>query len=160
MCPRYSRSPCGILNLSGPQYFVANSVVQELRGHQIHGPASEERGELVLETNETQSRHVSGLELDEHVDVALGPEILPQDGAEQGQPADVIAPAELGELVLRYGGLHRTSELEQRVEGRAGVARRGLVAVLGELLGQLGGEEEALVAVPLLGDARRDLLVL
>src|SRR6185295_15737369 len=93
-------------------------------------------------------------------DVALGPEILPQDGAEQGQPADVIAPAELGELVLRYGGLHRTSELEQRVEGRAGVARRGLVAVLGELLGQLGGEEEALVAVPLLGDARRDLLVL
>src|SRR6185295_11801011 len=51
-------------------------------------------------------------------------------------------------------------ELEQRVEGRPGVAGRRLVAVLGELLGLLGGEESALVAVPLLGDPGRDLRVL
>jgi hypothetical protein len=37
------------------------------------------------------------LELDEYVDVALGPEVVSQDRAKQGEAANVMAPAEVGE---------------------------------------------------------------
>src|SRR5687767_8902859 len=117
MCPRYSRSPCRILNLSGLQHLVADSVVEELRGHQVHGPAAEESRQLVLKTDEPEPRHVTGLEL--HEDVDVGPEILSQDGAEQRQLENVVAPAELREPILGDDGLHGAIvdlELEQRVE--------------------------------------------
>lgn len=39
------------------------------------------------------------LELDEHVHVGLGAEVVTQHGAEQRQPADVMAMAELGDLL-------------------------------------------------------------
>ena len=47
-----------------------------------------------------------GLEFHKHVDVAIGAEVVPQDGAEEGEPPDVVAPAELGEPCFRNGGFH------------------------------------------------------
>src|SRR5262245_48967192 len=52
------------------------------------------------------------------------------------------------------------SELEQGVERRAGVLGGLAVVLAAGLRGFLGGEEGALVARALLGDARRDLLEL
>ena len=41
-----------------------------------------------------------GIELDEHIDVARGAEVRPQDGPEQGEMAHVMPPAEVGNLFL------------------------------------------------------------
>lgn len=38
------------------------------------------------------------LELDEHIDIALGPEVVAQHGAKERQLPDVMAPAEVGDL--------------------------------------------------------------
>jgi hypothetical protein len=43
-----------------------------------------------------------GLELDQHVDVARGSEIVAQDGAEERQPPHVMALAELGNPTSIY----------------------------------------------------------
>ena len=51
--------------------------------------------------NEVKPGHVPRLELDEHVHVGLGAEVVTQHGAEQRQPADVMAMAELGDLLAR-----------------------------------------------------------
>jgi hypothetical protein len=96
ICPRYSRSPFGILNLGASQDFVTDPAIEELGRDEIHTPATKESRELVLQPNETESRNMPGLELHEHVDVAIGAEVVPQDGAEEGESPDVVAPAELG----------------------------------------------------------------
>ena len=55
----------------------------------------------------TEARHVPGLKLHQHVDIAPGTKVVPQNGAEERQSADVIAPAEFSELPFRNGGFHR-----------------------------------------------------
>src|SRR5262249_40196816 len=40
-------------------------------------------------------------ELDEKVDVALGPEVVAEDRAEEGKALHAVAAAEVGDLVLR-----------------------------------------------------------
>ena len=41
------------------------------------------------------------LELDQHVDIAIGPEVVTEYGAEQGEPPDVMATAEVSDLLAR-----------------------------------------------------------
>jgi len=57
--------------------------------------ASEELAELALQIDELEEAG-PGIrsELDQHVDVALGAEVLTQNGAEEGEPTDAGAPAE------------------------------------------------------------------
>ena len=43
------------------------------------------------------ARHVLRLELHQHVDVAVGAEVVAEDGAEQRHPADAVAAAERGD---------------------------------------------------------------
>ena len=60
--------------------------------------ASEETAELALQINELKEANPGiGGELDEHVDVALGAEVLTQDGAEEGQATNAAAPTEGGQ---------------------------------------------------------------
>ena len=70
-------------------------------------PATEETGKLVLQPDEAESRHMPGLELHQHVDVAIGTEIVPKDGAEESEPG-CDSPTELGELYFRDAGLHKS----------------------------------------------------
>jgi len=49
---------------------------------------------------------MTGLELHENVDIALGTKVVPQDRAEEREPPDVIAPAEFGELRPWNLGFH------------------------------------------------------
>ena len=39
--------------------------------------------------------------LDQDVDIALGAEVLAQNGAEQGESADPVLPAEFGDRIVR-----------------------------------------------------------
>jgi hypothetical protein len=42
---------------------------------------------------------MAGLELDEHVNVAIRAEVIPKHGAEEGELPDVVSPAEILDLV-------------------------------------------------------------
>lgn len=66
---------------------------------QVH-PATENRGEFLLEIEEGEPRNVSGLELHEHVHVAFRPEVVAEHRPEEREPAYVISLAEGG-----HGGL-------------------------------------------------------
>ena len=46
--------------------------------------------ELALDADEVETRNVAGLEFHQHVDVTIGPEIVPKDGAKQSQPRNVM----------------------------------------------------------------------
>jgi len=59
--------------------------------------APEHRRELVLYIDECKPRNMTGLELDEHVDVAGRSEIVAQHRAEQGEASDMPSTAELGD---------------------------------------------------------------
>lgn len=48
----------------------------------------------MLQADERQARHVADFEFDKDIDVAVWAEIVAQHRTEQGQPADVILPAE------------------------------------------------------------------
>ena len=56
---------------------------------------SEDRRELVLHGKEGQPRNMSGLEFDQHVDVALRAKIIAQDRAEECEPCDMMPPVAL-----------------------------------------------------------------
>ena len=42
--------------------------------------------ELALDADEVETRDMAGLELHQHVNVTVGAEIVPKDGAKQSQP--------------------------------------------------------------------------
>jgi hypothetical protein len=58
--------------------------------------AIEQSREVGLVVDEGEARRMAGLVLDEDVEVAVGPEVVAQDGAEQGEAADVALAAEIG----------------------------------------------------------------
>ena len=85
---------CGIGHLGGIDHVFAEEVAEAGRRMQVH-VASEELAELVLQIDELEEADPGiGGELDEHVDVALGAEVLTQNGAEEGEPKDAGTPAE------------------------------------------------------------------
>ena len=55
--------------------------------------------QLVLHGEEREAHPRARLELDEHVHVAFGREVVSQHGAEQGEASDAVAPAESGDPV-------------------------------------------------------------
>ena len=46
-----------------------------------------------------------GLEFNQNINVAFGAEVVPQNGPEQSQPADMIAPAKGGDFISVNGDL-------------------------------------------------------
>ena len=75
------------------------------RGVRISTRASPEEGrQLALHRGESkQPRGASRFELDKDVDVAPGSEVVPQHGAEQAEPSDMIVQAERAYRRLRHG---------------------------------------------------------
>jgi hypothetical protein len=59
-----------------------------------------------LHGEEGEARAVTGLELDEHVHVALGREVVPQDRPEEGETPDMVTPAEVGDRLSIERDLH------------------------------------------------------
>src|SRR4051794_33936718 len=91
-------SRLGILNLGFRQDLIAEVRAEETGCVQIHLPAQNPR-ELLLHRKEREAGHVTGLEFHQDVDVALRPEIVPENGAEERQSADVVVAAEIDDLL-------------------------------------------------------------
>jgi hypothetical protein len=70
-------------------------LAEELRRVEVH-LAAEDLGKLGFHPKEVEPWYVIGLELDQHIDIAVGTEILSQDRPKQGQAPDVVPPAEFG----------------------------------------------------------------
>ncbi len=64
---------------------------------EIDAPA-ENTGELIFEIEQFPPRGAAILELNQDVYIAVGPEVLSQDGAEEGEAADMVSPAEVGHV--------------------------------------------------------------
>lgn len=60
---------------------------------EIHS-STEDSGELLLEVEEREPRCMAGIELYQHVDVALGSEVVSKYRAEEREPADVMLATE------------------------------------------------------------------
>ena len=89
--------------------------------------ATEDAPELFLDIEDAETDHLAGLKVDEDINVAVWPEIVRQDGAEQGEFADVIPPAELSDRVAidrdlgRHGSTHTTFGAKPEPEEFVGV---------------------------------------
>ena len=68
--------------------------IEKLWRHHIDAPAVQQSRELALDADEVEARNMAGLKLHQYVDVAVGAEIVPKDGAKQSQPRDVMPSAE------------------------------------------------------------------
>ena len=89
------------MDLRFGQNLVSEVVGEETRRVQID-LASELFAQLNLEASQTQQTHPSlGLELDEDIHVAVGSEVIAEDGPEEGQTAEVVGPAERLDLLIR-----------------------------------------------------------
>ena len=63
--------------------------------------SAQQRPQFLLHREESQPRRPVLLELHQHVHVAIGSKVGPQDRTEQHEPSDVIAPAEVGNLFAK-----------------------------------------------------------
>src|SRR2546423_1759037 len=91
------RSRLLILRLRFRQHSFADVRTHELRRIQVNPPTEDFR-KLLLYREERKPRHAPRLELDQHVHVAVGTKVIAQHRAEEGQPADVVLSAEVGDL--------------------------------------------------------------
>jgi hypothetical protein len=75
--------PCSVIQRLGlAQHLVAEEGVQRLRHVQVHLSTQEAR-KIIFDLRQREvCVSLVGLELDEYVDVALGPEVIAEDGPE------------------------------------------------------------------------------
>ena len=71
-------SQCDIVDLGLAHRLVANVSAQKLGRVQVHFPAKDSR-QFFFHGEEIQAGNVMGIELDEHIDVARGAEVRPQN---------------------------------------------------------------------------------
>jgi len=90
-----------ILNLGVGERSIAEVGAQKPCGVKIN-PAAEDCRQLFLHREEIEAWGVTGLELDDHVHVAVWPEIVTEYRAEESEPADVMPPAKAADPVRRY----------------------------------------------------------
>ena len=95
--------------MRGLNYLLAEVAAEICRRTQVY-PAPDERTQLAFDTRQTDQTHrVAGLEVHQHVHVAIWPKVVPQHGTEQRQAADAVAPAERSDRLA--------IELEPRARG-------------------------------------------
>src|SRR5262245_32623382 len=101
MWPRYTESSLvigGLVERNGRgEDAVAQALVKELAIDQIHLPTSVELAQLSLDLSRIPAGGPAGFVLDKHINVAVGPEVVARDGAEDRKTADPVAPAEFGQ---------------------------------------------------------------
>jgi hypothetical protein len=76
---------------------------QLLRGSKVDLSPAEQCGQLALETGKSEIADCSPwLEFDKHIDVAVGPEILPENRPKKGKAMDPVPCTEFGDSVFAY----------------------------------------------------------
>lgn len=79
---------------AGPD-LVPEVAAQVVVGAEVNLPTPEQSGKLLFHAGDReQAGGCTGMELDEQINVALRPEIVPQGRAEQGEPPDMVTAAE------------------------------------------------------------------
>lgn len=73
---------------------------ETVRSVQVHC-STEELRQLVMHGDECKSRRITRLEFNENIDIAFRHKIIAQHRAEKGEFTDMVAPAELGNFILR-----------------------------------------------------------
>ena len=73
---------------------VAEVSAQEVGRVEVHSSA-DDFGKLSLHGEKRQPGYVLWLEFDKNIHIAGGAKIVPQDGAEKSQLADVVSPAKV-----------------------------------------------------------------
>jgi hypothetical protein len=111
------------LSLCACEHAIAEPPVEVLLTHEIDAMAAEDARELFLDIEDAETDHLAGLEVDEDVNVAVWPEIVRQDGAKQGEFADVIPPAELSDSVAIDRDLGRHGSTHTTFRAQAGTSR-------------------------------------
>lgn len=100
LCRRRATRSClliGGLHLS--RYLAPKVRAQKLQRVQLH-LSTENPRKLLFHCKECESRHSSSLKFHKNVHIAVPPEILSEHRAEEGQSADVVSPAKVGDFVL------------------------------------------------------------
>src|SRR5436190_4934822 len=99
MCCTRTRSLSRDILIDGlAKDFVAKVRAQRTWGVQVDA-ATDELRQFVLDADERESRRSSGLEFDQHVDVAIGCEVLAQYGTKQRESSDRMRSANLGQAL-------------------------------------------------------------
>src|ERR1035437_7088519 len=80
---------------------VAEILAEKTGCVEVHF-SPQKRGEFAFHGEEPQPHGNAGLKLHQHVDVAVGAEIISQNSAEQRQLANAVSPAEFGNIRGRY----------------------------------------------------------
>jgi hypothetical protein len=94
MCRTRMQSSGGILDLRGFHDRASEVTAQILRGAEIHTPSADQVGQPGFKFAQCdETRLPPWLEFHQQVDGAVRSRRSPQGGAEQGQPADMKAPA-------------------------------------------------------------------
>src|SRR5205823_5790446 len=94
------RSGC-IEEATRAQHFAPPEwVLQPFCLNEVHG-STEQILELLLDPNYIPERELGRrVEVDEHIHVAVGPKVVPQDRAEEPELSDVVFPAEIRQKLL------------------------------------------------------------
>src|SRR6266568_3606145 len=94
MCCNRMRSSGVILHFCIAQDLVAKIAAQLRRGPQIDAPSRQQARQLFLDFRKIEiARFGARLECHQRVDIAIGPRGALRYRAEQGQPANAMAPA-------------------------------------------------------------------
>jgi hypothetical protein len=111
------------LSLCACRHAIAEPPVEVLLAHEIDAMAAEDARELFLDIEDAETDHPAGLEVDEDINVAVWPEIVRQDGAEEGEFADVMPPAELSDSSAIDRNLGRHTSTHTTFRAQAGTSR-------------------------------------
>ncbi len=117
ICSTRIASSGRILNLGRPHDLVAEMAAEVLGRSEVDPSVAEHGREFGFHPGEPdEPRFLSRLELDQKVYIAVRTGRASECRAEQGEPADVMAPAERPERsrVGKQGPFHRSSSFEMR----------------------------------------------
>jgi hypothetical protein len=92
---RMSPSWRDILNLGLSQDLAAKIGAQKTRRVQVD-LAPKDLRQLSFQREEPEAWYVIRLELDQNINVAIRPKVIAKHRPEQGKPADMVVPAEVG----------------------------------------------------------------
>src|SRR4051812_3934185 len=92
---------------------VSEVAAERRRGVQIDGPPKQ-LAQFLLHPEEAEAGGPTRLELDEHVNVAAGAEVVPQRRPEEGETPNAVLAAEFGKSLLIDGHL-RTHRITRRI---------------------------------------------
>src|SRR5438552_7768574 len=87
------------------QHLVAKVLTELVRRLQISAPA-QDVGELFLHREVGEAGGLALLELDKHIYVAIRREVVAEYRAEKGQAANMMAPAEVDDAIVRDFDAH------------------------------------------------------